>query len=42
MLHYDFNKTSASKECHICHYLCLLDKGFKFQPCECNNGCMIY
>ena len=40
MLHYDqidvfesidVNKTSASKECNICHYFYFLDKGFKFQ-----------
>ena len=39
MLHYDriyifecidTNKTSASKECIICHHRYLLDKGFKF------------
>ena len=34
----DVNKTSASKECIICHYECFLDKGFKFQPDVC-NGC---
>ena len=28
----DVNKTSASKECDICHYWYLLNKGFKFQP----------
>ena len=27
----DVNKTSASKECDICHYWCFLNKGFKFQ-----------
>ena len=41
MLYYDridvpegiyVNKTSASKECDICHYWHFLDKGFKFQP----------
>ena len=41
MLYYDkidrseeinINKTSASKECDICHYWHFLDKGFKFQP----------
>ena len=26
----DINKTSASKECDICHYWYFLDKGFKF------------
>ena len=28
----DVNKTSASKECDICHYLHLLNYRFKFQP----------
>ena len=32
------NKTSASKECIICHYLNFFDKGFKFEPNFC-NGC---
>ena len=41
MLYYDridafegigVNKTSASKECDICHYWYFLNKGFKFQP----------
>ena len=41
MLHYDridvyegidINKTSASKDCDICHYWYFLNKGFKFQP----------
>ena len=39
MLYYDridvseeigVNKTSASKECDICHYWCFLDREFKF------------
>ena len=34
----DVNKTSASKECIICHYWSLLDEGFKFQP-SVFNGC---
>ena len=34
----DINKTSASKDCDICHYWYFLDKGFTFQPCVC-NGC---
>ena len=34
----DVNKTSASKECDICHYLYFLDKEFTFQPYIC-NGC---
>ena len=32
------NKTSASKECDICHHWHFLDKGFKFQPDVC-KGC---
>ena len=32
------NKTSESKECHICHYWYFLNKWFKFQPNVC-NGC---
>ena len=28
----DVNKTSASKECDICHYWCFLNYSFKFQP----------
>ena len=34
----DINKTSASKECGICHYWCFLDEGIKFQRYVC-NGC---
>ena len=34
----DANKTSASKECVICHYWYLVDKAFKFQQDVC-NGC---
>ena len=34
----DINKTSASKECDVCHYWYFLNKGFKFQPNIC-NGC---
>ena len=34
----DINKTSAMKECDICHYWYFLDKGFTFQPNVC-NGC---
>ena len=33
----DINKTSASKECDICHYWYFLDKGFKFQQQACNE-----
>ena len=32
------NRTSASKECIICHFRNSLDKGFCFQPNVC-NGC---
>ena len=28
----DVNKTSASKECNICHYWYFLNFSFKFQP----------
>ena len=28
----DINQTSASKQSNICHYWCILDKGFKFLP----------
>ena len=34
----DINKTSAKKECDICHYWYFLDKGFKFQR-YVYNGC---
>ena len=34
----DINKTSASKECDICHYWYFLDKNFSYEPCLC-NGC---
>ena len=33
----DVNKTNASKECDICHYLYFLDKCFKFEPYLCNK-----
>ena len=33
----DVNKTSASKECDICHYLHVLNYSFKFQPNVCNR-----
>ena len=33
----DVNKTSASRECDICHYWYFLNKGFKFQPNLCNE-----
>ena len=28
----EVNKTSASKECHFCHYWYFLNYSFKFQP----------
>ena len=34
----DVNKTSASKECDICHYWYFLNKSFKFQPNVCNRS----
>ena len=34
----DTNKTSASKECSICHYWHFLDKTFNYDPYLC-NGC---
>ena len=34
----DVNKTSASKQCIICHYWYFLDKGIKLQLEVC-NGC---
>ena len=33
----DVNKTSASKECDICHYGCFLIKSLDFQPNVCNR-----
>ena len=33
----DVNKTSASIECDICHYLCFLNYSFKFRPNVCNR-----
>ena len=32
----DVNKTSASKECDICHYWYFKDIGFKYEPYLCN------
>ena len=29
----DINKTSASKECDICHCQYSKDVGFKYEPC---------
>ena len=34
----DVNKTSASKECQVCHYWLFRDVGFKFEEHVC-NGC---
>ena len=34
----DVNKTSASKECDICHYLYFFNCSFKFQPNVCNRS----
>ena len=31
------NKTSASRECDICHYYYFLNYSFKFQPNVCNR-----
>ena len=33
----DPNKTTASKECDICHYWYFLNFSFKFQPNVCNR-----
>ena len=33
----DVNKTSKSKECNVCHYWYVLNKGFKFQPNFCSR-----
>ena len=33
----DINKTSASKECELCHYRCFKDIGFKFEEHVCNK-----
>ena len=33
----DVNKTSASKECDICHYWYFLNYSFKYQPNICNR-----
>ena len=34
----DVNKTSASKECDICHYWYFLNFSFKFQPSVYNRS----
>ena len=31
------NKTSASKECDVCHYWYFLNFSFKFEPNVCNR-----
>ena len=33
----DVNKTSASKECKLCHYSFFKDIGFKFEAHVCNK-----
>ena len=33
----DMNKTSASKECDVCHFWYFLNYGFKFQAIVCNR-----
>ena len=33
----DVDKTSASKECDICHHWYFLNYSFKFQPNVCNR-----
>ena len=33
----DFNKTSASKDCDICHYWNFLYYSLKFEPKDCNR-----
>ena len=33
----DVNKTSASKECDVCHYWYFLNYSLKFQPNICNR-----
>ena len=33
----DVNKTSASKECELCHYCVFKDAGFKFEEHICNK-----
>ena len=34
----DVNKTSASKQCNVCHYWYFLIYSFKFQPNLCNRS----
>ena len=33
----DVNKTSAPKECDVCHYWYFLNCSFKFQPNDCSR-----
>ena len=33
----DINKTSASKECELCHYWFVKEFGFKFEEYVCNK-----
>ena len=33
----DISKTSASKECMLCHYWYFKDVGYKFEPHVCNK-----
>ena len=33
----DTSKTSASRECELCHYWHFKDVGYKFQPYVCND-----
>ena len=37
----DTNKTSASKECMLCHYWHLKDVGFKSEPHVCNKWILV-
>ena len=34
----DVNKTSASKECDICHFWYFKDIGFRYEPYLCNGS----
>ena len=34
---FDINKTSASKECMLCHYWYFKDVDYKFEPHICNK-----
>ena len=33
----DVNKTSATKDCDVCHYWYFLNYSFKFKPNVCNK-----